>query len=51
MVTLQVPSINMLQRRLYPCQSGSGVAMHYAVEKTILVAQPIQLVALTSTEA
>ena len=27
------------------------VAMHHAVEKTFLVAQPIQLVALTSQEA
>ena len=51
MVSMQVPSVDLLQRRLYPCQNGSGVAMHHAVEKTILVAQPIQLVALTSTEA
>ena len=51
MVTMQVPSINMLQRRLYPSQSGSVVAMPHAVEKTFLVAQPIQLIALTSTEA
>ena len=46
-----VPSIAMLQRRLHPCQSGSVVAMLHAVEKTFLVAQPIQLVALTSPEA
>ena len=51
MVTMQVPSINTLQRRLYPSQSGSVVAMHHAVERTFLVAQPIQLIALTSTEA
>ena len=51
MVTMQVPSIDMLQRRLCPCQSGSVVAMLHAVEKTFLVAQPIQLVALTSPEA
>ena len=48
---MQVPSIDMLQRRLYPCQSGSVVAMLHAVEKTFLVAQPIQLIALTSPEA
>ena len=51
MVTMQVSSIAMLQRRLYPCQSGSVVAMLHAVEKTFLVAQPIQLIALTSPEA
>ena len=41
----------MLLRRLYPCQNGSAVAMLHAVEKTFLVAQPIQLVALASPEA
>ena len=51
MVTMQVPSIDMLQRRLYPCQSGSVVATHHAVEKNFLVAQPVQQVALTSPEA
>ena len=50
MVSMQVRSVDLLQRRLYPYH-GSGVAVHHAVEKTILVAQPIQLVALTSTEA
>ena len=46
-----VRSIAMLLRRLYPCQNGSVVAMLHAVEKTFLVAQPIQLIALTSPEA
>ena len=32
---MQVPSIAMLQRRLYPCQSGSVVAMLHAVEKNL----------------
>ena len=48
MVTMQVQSIDMLQRRLYPCQSGSVVAMLHAVENTFLVAQPV---ALASQEA
>ena len=48
---MQVRSIAMLLRRLYPCQNGSVVAMLHAVEKTFLVAQPIQLIALTSPEA
>ena len=51
MVTMQVPSISMLHRRLYPCQNGPVVATLHAVEKTFLVAQPIQLIALTSPEA
>ena len=51
MVTMQVSSIAVLQRRLYSCQNGSVVAMFHAVEKTFLVAQPIQLIALTSPEA
>ena len=51
MVTMQVRSIAMLQRRLHPCQPGVAVAMLHAVEKTFLVAQPMQLVALTSPEA
>ena len=51
MVTMQVKSIAMLQRRLQPCQNGAAVAMLHAVEKTFLVAQPIQLIALTSPEA
>ena len=51
MVTMQVRSIAMLQRRLHPCQNGAVVAMLHAVEKTFLVAQPMQLVALTSPEA
>ena len=51
MVTMQVRSIAMLQRRLHPCQNGVAVAMLHAVEKTFLVAQPMQLVALTSPEA
>ena len=51
MVAMQVRSIAMLQRRLHPCQNGAVVAMLHAVEKTFLVAQPMQLVALTSPEA
>ena len=51
MVTMQVRSIAMLQRRLHPCQNGAVVAMLHAVEKTFLAAQPTQLVALTSPEA
>ena len=51
MVTMQVPSIAMLHRRLYPSQNGPVVATLHAVEKTFLVAQPIQLIALTSPEA
>ena len=51
MVTMQVRSIAMLQRRLHPRQNGVAVAMLHAVEKTFLVAQPMQLVALTSPEA
>ena len=50
MVTMQVRSIAMLKRRLHPCQNGVAVAMLHAVEKTFLVAQPMQLV-LTSPEA
>ena len=50
MVTMQVRSIAILQRRLRPCQ-WSSVAMQHAVEKTFLVAQPVQLVALTSPVA
>ena len=41
----------MLQRRLHSCQTGVAIAMLHAVEKTFLVAQPMQLVALTSPEA
>ena len=51
MVTMQVRSIAILQRRLHPYQNGVAVAMLHAVEKTFLVAQPVQLVALTSPEA
>ena len=51
MVTMQVRSIAMLQRRLHPCQNGVAVAKLHAVEKTFLVAQHMQLVALTSPEA
>ena len=51
MVTMQVRIIAMLQRQLHPCQNGAAVAVLHAVEKTFLVAQPMQLVALTSREA
>ena len=44
MVTMQVRSVAMLQRRLHPCQNGVAVALLHAVEKTFLVAQPMQLV-------
>ena len=47
MVTMQVRSLAMLQRRLYSCRPGVVIAKQHAVEKTFLVAQPIQLVALT----
>ena len=36
MVTMQVRSIAMLQRRLHPCQNGAVVAMLHAVEKPFL---------------
>ena len=35
MVTMQVRSIAMLQRRLHPCQNGVTVAMLHAVEKNL----------------
>ena len=46
---MQVRSIAMLLRWLYPCQNGLVVAVFHAVEKTFLVAQPIQLIALTTS--
>ena len=45
MVTMQVRSLAMLQRRLYSCRPGVATAKQHAVEKTFL--EPIQLVALT----
>ena len=48
---MQVRSIAMLQRRLHSCQTRVAIAMLHAKEKTFLVAQPMQLVALTSPEA
>ena len=51
MVTMQGRSIAMLQRRLHSCQAGVAIARLHAVEKPVLVAQPMQLVALTSPEA
>ena len=43
--------VTMQVRSTAPCQNGSVVAMLHAVEKTFFVAQPIQLVALTSPVA
>ena len=55
MVTMQVNtpirSIAMLQRRLHPWQVGWRSYAQHAVEKTFLVAQPVQPVALTSQVA
>ena len=56
MVTMQVNTpirnIAMLQRRLHPWQvEWRSYCMRHAVEKTFLVAQPVQPVALTSQVA
>ena len=51
MVTMQVRSIAMLQRRLHPCQNGAVVAMLHAVGKDLSCSTTLQLVALTSPEA